>query len=333
VSHRFREQKARARKGGQRPPSKIVCVGSVYVDVNIRGLERSRQKVAEREYIGEAYECALGGSAVIFARTAVALGLESILIGKIGQDEFGALANKWVSEAGIRADLIEDPHASTNLGVNETTVDGRTYMTVVHQASQALTPNDVERIGRWARSARYLYLGGLLKTPELVAACARAAREVRSRGTKVLLDHGRMPSSTKRRDVEKMLSLLLPLVDVYFPSIGEASSVWGVRNLGDLFSKIDKRTKAITILKMGEKGAVVRTGGNRLVRVAPREFIRGGRPVGAGDGFNAGVVAAIDHGMDMVEAVRYGNTVAALLLAGRPVSHGVVLETIRNGVG
>jgi sugar/nucleoside kinase (ribokinase family) len=306
--------------------AEIIAIGSLYLDINIRGVAIAASKFPDREYSADAYECALGGSSVIFAQTAAALGMVPCFIGKIGTDEFGAIVKRKLAESGVMAHVIEDHSVSTSLGLNETAPNGETYMTVVNQASRALREEEFEEtIAHLMSTARFLYIGGLLKMPQLIQAFGRLAVRAQTSGLRVALDHGRVASSVTQHQIDEVKTDVLPNVDYYLPSLDEAATFWGTQDEHALFDAIGKQTRALTVVKMGRAGAATSdTAG--IKRIAPPIPLNTGAVVGAGDRFNAGFLAASHRGLSPLEAVKYANATAALGIQGMRISHDAVLR-------
>jgi sugar/nucleoside kinase (ribokinase family) len=109
-----------------------------------------------------------------------------------------------------------------------------------------------------------------------------------------------------------LIRTLIPKADYYFPSTDEFLALWGAPNIeAGLLGRDWGRAQVA--LKDGAQGAWVVIDG-AAVRV-PSYPVIPQNTVGAGDAFNAGVIAAVQSGIDFAEAVRYGCATAALKIS------------------
>ena len=69
------------------------------------------------------------------------------------------------------------------------------------------------------------------------------------------------------------------------------------------------------VIKQGAEGASIWLAGGDTITQVPGFAVKAQFTVGAGDSFNAGFLYALQQGQDTVEAARFGNAVAALVVS------------------
>lgn len=106
---------------------------------------------------------------------------------------------------------------------------------------------------------------------------------------------------------------MLPHVRYLLANEHELTSCAGVDDLDAACARLLGAGASTIVVKRGAAGAaVVGPAGRRDV---PGYVVAARSTVGAGDSFNAGFLAAIARGEDPAEAARFGNAVAALVVA------------------
>jgi sugar/nucleoside kinase (ribokinase family) len=170
-----------------------------------------------------------------------------------------------------------------------------------------LTADDLrDRADLW-RQSRLLLLGYYSLLPELGPRLPETLAEIRRSGCRVAFDDAGAGGALAP------LEAILPHVDFYIPSLGEAERQTGLA---------DPREIIAVYRRSGAAGLVGVKLGSRGVLLSPRdgEFIDVGvcRPpgdvldtTGAGDCFYAGLLAGILRGLSIEEAGRLGAATAA----------------------
>ncbi len=309
--------------------NELIAVGAVYVDINCPEFPLRDGLRPESEVVGDHYALAPGGSAVNFALRCRSLGLIPRLIGKAGADEMGQLLVKMLRNSGVRPDLILDESLTTNLSMNLVDSAGRSIMTVVGNANQSLSVGEVvERARGNLERCSYLYLGGCFKLRKLLPAFEEIARSAKARGVRVILDHGRLNRGVTR-DEAKTVRRLAGLADYYLPSRHELLDLWEAGSIEECLPKLTPALGGTIVVKDGERGAWAIVDGQPIP--VPAFAVTPLHTVGAGDSFNAGLIAAINCGADLLDAVRFGCATAALSISAlSPPTYAAVTEFLRT---
>ncbi len=243
-----------------------------------------------------------GGSAANVAAALSGFDIDTGLIGSVGDDDNGLLAQRELVDAGVSLDgvrVIED--AATAVKYLLVDDDGEVAILGNDGVNEAVTPADLDRDR--IRSVDHVHLTG--QQPETAAAIARTAHEA---GVVVSFDPGRRVSD---RDYSTTLSL----ADILFLNDREASTMLDEEDARSAFSG------RIAVHKCGGEGAVVHTPDGSHSH--PGFDVDPVDTTGAGDAFAAGFIATtIDRGggrtltdADIEHALEYANACGALTAA------------------
>lgn len=251
------------------------------------------------------------------------LGHEAALIGRIGADGFGeAILRRLRGEGVDTTHLAADPDAPTGLMFRERRVLGPAQVVYARResAGSRLTAADVDRAaaaGLFA-GARWLHLTGI--TPALSAdalgATERAADLARAARLTISLDLNLRRRIWSDAVAAPVLRSLAAGVDVILGSPDELAVVTGLpadEDPADLARAALALGPAVAVAKLGAEGALAVDRG-----VPEMPVTRSGLPlpvvvdpVGAGDAFCAGFIAARLDGADLAEALERANACGA----------------------
>ncbi len=225
------------------------------------------------------------------------LGHRVAWVGRVGDDEFGALVRRTLAAEGIdtRA-VVVDPAAATGLMVKSRRTNALTRVSYYRSGSAGsrLCPDDVDP--DLVRSARVLHLTGI--TPALSASARAAVRYAadvaRAAGVTISLDLNYRQALWTAEEAGAELAELVRAADVVFATEPEARLVVAGDDPDALAFGLAKLGPREVLLKRGALGAVA-VAGDALVRVAPYDVVEVD-PVGAGDAFAAGYLSGLLDG-------------------------------------
>lgn len=281
--------------------NKIVVFGSYVTDLTGRA---AHFPVPGETVLGSCFKPGPGGKGSNQAVAAHRAGGEVALVTKLGQDDFGRIARDFYAGEGMNTDsLIQDAEHETGAAlimVNEQT--GQNMIMVVIGACGCVTMEDVEARRALIEQADYL----LVQMEINMDALERVIRIAHDSGVQVVLN----PAPAQAISDE-----LMGMVDIVTPNETEAAVLTGVK-VEDLASA---HRAAQVFLQKGVKKVVITLGSNGVYctdgereEMVERIEVHAIDTTGAGDAFNGGFVTALSRGMDLFDAVRYGNCTGAL---------------------
>jgi sugar/nucleoside kinase (ribokinase family) len=280
----------------------LVVLGDANPDLVLRGGEVVPAFGQAERLVDEA-TLTVGGSGAITACAAVRLGLRVALCGVVGDDLFGRFMRERLDDAGVDTrGLAADPSRPTGVSVVLTTGEDRAILTSVGTIgdlrAELLDPDLVET-ARHVHVSSYFLQPGL--APDLPALLAR----VRAAGGSTSVDPNWDPSGAW----DGGLLDLLRSMDVLLPNAIEATRLARTSDLDAAVLSLG-RNGDVVVAKDGANGAVAAVAGE-LVRV-PAPDVRPVDTTGAGDAFDAGLIAGLLDGRDLEAAMRMANVVGAL---------------------
>lgn len=284
----------------------IVALGDVNVDI-IAHFDSYPGKGQDALAYSTEFHC--GGSAANTAMALARMGLDVVLISRVGPDSLALKALNSLSEAGvIPTGLQRDPAAMTGLMYVVVTSDGERTI-LGHRGANVLTdPNQMREED--IRDARLLHLSGYALLAEPQRSAALLALEMACRhGLIVTLDPG---MSVPQAALDEMRALL-PVIDIFLPNLPEAQQLTGTDAPQDCFQALVAAGVRAVALKLGEHGCLI--GGEEGFVYVPGFAVEARDTTGAGDFFAAGIIAGCLGGLDRRGAAVLGNAMGAMAAA------------------
>ena len=245
-----------------------------------------------------------GGSAANTVKLAARLGVDAHFVGQCGHDDAGQIFESELLQAGVKVSLARSD-SPTGLCVTFLSPAQDRTVATFRSASGDLPPGLVSET--LVRTADVLVVEGfLLDEPafldELLVRCLAAGRPVS-------LDIGDGSLVESHRD-DLQRHLASGVVSYLFLQESDAASLTGLGAEGAL-EVLSGQTAAV-VLKRGDRGWLVRSG-EKVVAV-PLAGSVSVDATGAGDGFQAGFLWALDRGWSPLEACRAGSLVAGCVV-------------------
>ncbi len=261
-----------------------------------------------------AMELSVGGSEFNTAVGVSRLGMRSGWIGRVGDDELGALVHRELLAEGVFAAVVVDPAAPTGLMLKEQPRAGARRVRYYRSGSAGsrLRPDDVD--ADLVAGARIVHVSAI--TPALSNTAAGAVTRVvelaRASGALVSLDLNYRSALWAAPAYRAAVAPLLERADLVFGSPEEVALALDEPPVNGgpehAARALAGRGPATVVLRQGADGAVAVVDGEVLRGPAPTVEVVD--PVGAGDAFVAGWLVAHLEGRPAVERLRTG------LLAG-----------------
>jgi ribokinase len=277
----------------------VVVFGSINMDMVTRvpHLPRPGETVA-----GEDFGTAPGGKGANQAVAAARLGASTRMVGRVGDDVFGATLRENLAANGVDTGAVTVTPGPSGVAAISVDRSAENTIAIVAGANGAVGEEDVARLAGLLDGARVL----LLQFEVPMAADVAAARVARERGVTVILD----PAPARTLPAE-----LYPLVDIITPNATEAAALVGFALDDDAAieragRELRGRTGGTAIIKLGGRGAFVC--GPDGERWAPAFPVTPVDTVAAGDAFNGGLAAALAEGLPFDQALRWGLAAGAI---------------------
>jgi len=237
-------------------------------------------------------------------------------ISRVGKDEFGKAMVAFIQGEGVDVSQVKvDDSAPTGLYFKEfrRPNDLRVYYYRKNSAASKLSSYDLNE--EYIASAKFLHITGI--TPALSDSCYKmvmsAIEIAKKHSVKVVFD----PNLRRKLwDEEKARETLLKIAsqaDIVLPGLDEGEFMFGEKDLEKLGKLFIEHGSSIVVIKAGADGAYYFTNNDHgFVPGFPVEKVVD--PVGAGDGFAAGVISGLLDGLSLYEAVKRGNTLGAFVV-------------------
>ncbi|HET7626788.1 MAG TPA: sugar kinase [Bacillales bacterium] len=254
------------------------------------------------------------------AESNVAIGLARLghrtgWISKLGNDEFGKKILTFIRGEGVDvSEVTFDPDAATGLYFKEQISEEEMRVQYYRAGSAAsrLTPDDVNE--SYVAQADFLHLSGI--TPALSASCyetmLHAIRAAKQHGVKVVFDPNLRRKLWSEEEARNALLDLSGRADIVLPGLDEGDFLFGSREPETLARRFHELGAATVVVKLGEQGAYY-SADQESGTVDAFKVPRVVDPVGAGDGFAAGLLSGLLDQLPLAKAVRRGAAVGAIV--------------------
>jgi ribokinase len=280
---------------------KIAVIGSIITDLAVK---TSRVPMVGENLLAESLQIGPGGKGANAAVAVARAGAESMLIGCVGNDEFGRMEMAYLDREGVDlSGVIIHPEADTGAAIIMIDVEGENTILVVKGANDHLSEDVVGNILNTHRNT----LDGILVNFEIpeaaVAAAVQAGVDFR---IPVIVDAG--PPRAYAPKTWANCTILSP-------NALEAATLVGysIEDEADVLHAARELLAAgpqAVVLKLGSRGAMILSEEQEATLPAfPVDVVD---TTGAGDAFSGTLSVAIADGLSLEEAVWRANAAGAL---------------------
>lgn len=309
---------------------KVACVGILVADVIVEKVEKYPEKgVLEPVNSITVHN---GGNAMTAAINIRKLGVESCLIGMVGDDVFGTfLKNKLLTSGVDTRGIKVSNEVQTSASV--LMIDKNAERSFFHTrgTNAAFSESDIDYAIIDECNAVFV-TGSFLMDQFDGEQTMNFLRKCKEMGKTTFLDV--CWDATGRWG--ELLDMSMPYIDYLMPSIDEAVCIAKEDNpekIADVF--VSKGVKNV-IIKLGSKGSYLRKEGESEGKIFPPFHIE--NPVdttGAGDSFCSGFLAAYIRDKSIEECMLFGNAAGACCVTEKGATTGILsyeetLEFINN---
>jgi 2-dehydro-3-deoxygluconokinase len=263
----------------------------------------------ERLVHAEHFRLDAGGAESNVAAHVAALGHQAAWFSRLGDDALGRRVTAQLAGRGVDVStVVTDPVNPTGLYVKDPGNGVRYYR--AGSAASHLSPADAERVQ--LAGVRILHVSGITAAISESAArfLSRLIDRAHEAGVLVSFDVNHRAALWDAATAAGALTTLARRADLVFTGRDEAESLWGTVEADDVRALYPHVPELV--VKDGSIGATTYFSDSRVFE--PALVVDVVDPVGAGDAFAGGYLAALLDGVPPAERLRAGHRRAALTL-------------------
>ena len=282
---------------------KILVVGSLNVDMvmNVDHMPAEGETI-----LCDGMTLVPGGKGANQACAAGRLGTDVAMLGAIGDDDYGALQLKSLSEAGVQVGgLLKKEGQNTGTAFITVNKSGNNSIVVVPGANSAFRPEDIEANRELIEQCEIMILQ--MEIP-LDTVCY-AAKLAKSLGKTVILDPAPVP--------EHFPEELYEYVDIVKPNETELGMLTGIaeaqKHLTEAAQVLKARGVKNVLVTLGGDGVYINPESGEEIRI-PACKVKAVDTTAAGDSFTAALAAMLLNGESLEAAAEFANRVSAIVV-------------------
>lgn len=281
----------------------VVCIGESMGLVTALGAPLAETETAALGIAGAEGNVAVG---------LVAAGHRAVWASRLGDDPIAERITGELARRGVELWAEKDADAPTGVMFKDPGVESSSVYYYRRGSAASLMDSGFLSVDR-LRGVRVVHTTGI--TPALSASCRAMVDDLyvdaREAGALVSFDVNDRRALWSMDDAQATLTRLADAADIAFVGRDEAERLWGTATAADVRAHLPNC--ALLIVKDGDVGATAFAAGEEPVFVpAPRVDVV--EPVGAGDAFAAGFLAATLDGTALADRLSAGHAAAARVL-------------------
>ncbi len=294
----------------------IHCVGCLVADFLSGPLKQYPIPKVQTQVTTESVRIMPGGGAANTPSALARMGLKVGVFSKVGDDLTGEFIRRELGKLGVDTSGIRvsarDTTPMTYVGIH---TDGDRTFIHTPGANATLSWDDLN-LDQVLATDYLLYQDLWVLAAMDGEPAARLLAEAKKRGVVTFLDEC-FGNGPKRESLE----LMAPHCDYVTPSVDDLRVIYPGASDNELANRLLELGARIVVLKMGSEGCLVAQGKDRVkVPALPAKVVD---TTGAGDCWDAGFIAGLSQGEDVVTAARIGNACAAFSIEAVGGSTGV----------
>ena len=279
----------------------IAVIGSVVIDLAV---QTPRLPTRGETLLADNFKIGPGGKGANAAVAVQRAGAAAVLLGCIGDDDFGRMEMAALREEGVNVDAVAiHPEASTGVGIAMIDADGENTILGVLGANDYFSPNDVKQALALHRETLNSILVNFEVPEPAVAAAVQLGVDY---GIPVIVDAG--PARPYTPETWRNCTILTPNEQETETLVGYPVSDDGTAEQA-----------ARELLGMGPRAVILHRGARGALLVTPDDTIHIPSfsvdvvdTTGAGDAFSGALSVAVAEGLPLVDAIRRANAAGAL---------------------
>jgi sugar/nucleoside kinase (ribokinase family) len=282
----------------------VTCVGILVTDVMVKTVD----KIPDKGKLGlvDNINLFIGGCAANSAIDMAKLGLNTAIVGMVGEDAFGDFMRNELSKNEVNIDgLVACQNASSASIVLSDSSGERTFL-------HCLGANGVfsEKSINYSiiENSKIIFVAGCMLMPSFDGEdCAKFLKKAKEMGKITALD-------TAWDDTGKWMKTLegsMQYIDYFIPSIDEAQQLSKKQKPEDIAAFFFSKGVKHVVIKLGKDGCYFQENASSAGQYLPSYKIKAVDTTGAGDSFCAGFLYGISKNMGIKESCRLANAVGA----------------------
>jgi sugar/nucleoside kinase (ribokinase family) len=258
------------------------------------------------------------------AESNVAIGLSRLghsvgWFSKLGDDPFGRYIHKYVRGEGVdTSSCLFTPKAPTGLIFKEqlSPEDVNVYYYRKGSSASLIEPDDLNE--EYIARANILHITGI--TPALSESCYQTVMKAigiaKKNNVMIVFDPNLRLKLWSEEQAKEVFNEIASYADVILPGLDEGQFMTGKTKTEDVAEALMGGGDKTIIIKLGSKGAYLHTKDEKayIEGFSVQQVVD---PVGAGDGFAAGIISGILRKEPLQQVVKRANAIGAMVVGMR----------------
>ena len=283
----------------------ITCVGILCADALAKPVNALPEK--GKLQLLEELQLQVGGCAANTAIGLAKLGIDTAIIGKIGNDGFGGFIQNALTSEGVNISKLRvDDSVQTSASVVAISDDGERSILHCLGANAKFGFDDI--CLKTIINSKILFIAGTFLMPDFDGiGMEKLLKEVKQSGVLCCMDTAWDSTGQWMSKIENVL----PYLDWFMPSFEEAKELAGKSSPIEMAKVFMGKGVKNVVIKVGGDGCYVQCQNNPIFHVPAYKNINVVDTSGAGDAFCAGFLAGLMKEWDIQTCAKFANAVAA----------------------
>mgnify|MGYP001221484446 FL=1 len=264
----------------------------------------------------ETFKRKVGGAEFNVAIGCSRLGLKAGWIGRLGKDEFGRYIYNFARGEGIDVSEVKMVKGyPTSLNFKEIRSDGtgETFYYRDHSPTKTLLPESLNE--KYFQHAKILHITGVFPaiSEQNIRVIDRAIMLAKKNDVKISMDPNIRLKLWSKENARKTLLKWLPSVDYLLSGLDEVELLFGTSDMEKLTKYMQKYNISNFFITLGAAGSIALAKGKKY-EVPAVKVKHVADTVGAGDGFDAGVIYGLLQAWNPERILEFANTIGAMVV-------------------
>lgn len=271
------------------------------------------------------------GAPAIFIDTAARLGCKTVILGGVGEDDFGKNLLDRLEQDGVDCSrVIRSRECATGVAFVTYFKDGSRKF-IFHMGNTPAVAARAPRVKEFT-DVKFMHIMGcsLMASKAFAQEILKTMRMLAAEGTKISFDPNIRKELFTDESIYEVIREVMEHTSVFLPGVEELLSITEKKTVQDAINHcFTFPHMEIVALKNGSRGSTVYTKTQTVnIEAYP---VRQLDATGAGDCFDGAFIAGLAQGRDLTEAARMGAAAGALNAAAfGPMEGSISPETVRK---